>query len=190
MADKFPCGKLKAIRIILAMVQNGTDLCFCMQGYNRDIRFNIFVFVAEESFCLQVPEQQLRWKKKKEPVRAGLWRIVQGWNPGFLSHLCHRLTVTVILPGSDSLYPPSRPGWLTSKPFLPPNASPHSALTPSQSSQAIIRVSTENPPCQDSWEAWWEIKSFNRGSSFIRIQIRGLFPACFPQLMHKAALNR
>lgn len=112
MADKFPCGKLKAIRIILAMVQNGTDLCFHMQGSNRDIRFNIFVFVAEESFCLQVPEKQLQWKK--EPVRAGLWRIVQGWSPGFLSHLCHRLSVTVILPGSDSLYPPSRPGWLTS----------------------------------------------------------------------------
>lgn len=56
MADKFPCGKLKAIRIILAIVQNGSDLCFHMQGSNRDIMFNIFVFVAEESFRLQVPE--------------------------------------------------------------------------------------------------------------------------------------
>lgn len=60
MADKFPRGKLKAIRIILAIVQNGTDLCFHMQGSNRDIMFNIFVFVAGESFRLQVPEQQIR----------------------------------------------------------------------------------------------------------------------------------
>lgn len=59
MGEKFVYGKLNAIRVILAIVQNGTDLCFQMQG-SRDIMFNTILLVVEkEFFVLQVPEQQL-----------------------------------------------------------------------------------------------------------------------------------
>lgn len=53
MRDEFMYRKLDAIRVILAIVQNGTDLCLHMQGSNRNIMFNIkILFVVEESFCV------------------------------------------------------------------------------------------------------------------------------------------
>lgn len=59
MGEKFVYGKLNAIRVILAIVQNGTDLCFHMQG-SRDITFNIILLVLEkEVLVLQLPKQQL-----------------------------------------------------------------------------------------------------------------------------------
>lgn len=45
MGDKFKYRKLDAIRVILAIVQNGTDLCFHMQGSNREIMFNIILLL-------------------------------------------------------------------------------------------------------------------------------------------------
>lgn len=59
MGDKFKYRKLDAIRVILAIVQNGTDLCFHMQGSNREIMFNIilllkkaFVFASTKTIYL------------------------------------------------------------------------------------------------------------------------------------------
>lgn len=52
MGDKFISGKLDAIRAILARVHSRADLCFHMQGANREMMsVIILLLVGRELLC-------------------------------------------------------------------------------------------------------------------------------------------
>lgn len=111
----------------------------------------------------------------------------------FQCHLCHQPSVTIILPCCDSLYPSPKAGLTQHSLVAPvralhPDTSPCLVVTPSQHwqlsgfPQRIHLAKAAEKPAEKSNHS-------NGGSSFIRIKIRGLFQACFLQLMHKAALK-
>lgn len=179
MGDKLMYRKLDAVRVILARVQNGTDLCFRMQG-SRDIRFDSILFVVKKAFVFGSTRKTYQ-SKQKHAVNWGLENSLGFKISKFQSLPCHQLFVAVILPCYDLLYPFLRLGWLN--PLLLQNISFHWSfpclvLTPSQHLQAINTSHRESAQ-QRQQSSLVGNKSLQWASAFIRINTRALFQASF-----------